>query len=79
VSHYRDLQRACDEVLLSALPAGLAAALDDALAKGAKAEELRLYVWKLTGGPQARPGAMTYLAVEAFLEKREAQRQAEQN
>jgi hypothetical protein len=65
--------------LIDGIPAGLAAALDDALAKGAKAEDVRRHLRKLTGGPQAQPAGMTYLAVEAYLEKRERERQARGN
>lgn len=65
-----DLERAVNDVLIDEMPAGLKAALDAALAKGAPPAEILRRVRAQTGGPLARPGGLTYLAVEAYLERR---------
>lgn len=63
-----DLERVVDDILLSEMPAGLAAALDAALARGVTPADLLALVRHLTGGPTARQGAMTYHMCEAYLE-----------
>jgi hypothetical protein len=76
MSHYSDLERACGEALMAALPAGLAGALDEALDLGASEEELLRQLWGLTSGPRARPGGLVYLACEAYLRHKGRQRRA---
>jgi hypothetical protein len=64
-----DLKRAADDVLIADLTDGMKAAIDDQLARGMPPAHLLEYVRQKTGGPHARPGGLTYLAVEAYLER----------
>jgi hypothetical protein len=64
-----DLQRATDDALIAAMSPGLRAAVDAALAAGARPAEVLALVRRATGGSRARPGGLTYLAVEAYLDR----------
>jgi len=64
------ISAAVDDVLIDEMPDGLKAAIDAALAGGAPPGEILRRVRLKTGGPQAQPGGLTYLAVEAYLERR---------
>jgi hypothetical protein len=69
MSHLNYLTAACDEALIASLAPGLKTSLDAALAKGATPRELLARVRRQTGGPRARRGGLTYLAVEAYLRR----------
>ena len=62
------LEAAVDRVLIDSMHKGLKAAIDGALAGGATAAQVLARIHKLTGGPRAQPGGLTYLAAEAYLE-----------
>lgn len=65
-----ELQRACDDALIGGMPPGLKAAIDDAIDKGTPPAEILRRVREQTGGPTASRGGLTYLAVEAYIERR---------
>jgi hypothetical protein len=64
-----ELQRACDDALIEGMTPGLKAATLAALEKGAPPAGVLRRVRAQTGGPQAGPGGLTYLAVEALVER----------
>jgi hypothetical protein len=67
MTHLESLEAACGAALVAGLRPWLKAALDAALAQGATRRQLLARVRRLTGGPRARAGGLTYLAVEAYL------------
>jgi hypothetical protein len=63
------LEQEVDRILIDGMRPQLKAAIDAALAAGAHVQDVRRHIHRLTGGPNAQPGGLTYLACEAYLQK----------
>jgi hypothetical protein len=58
-----------DEALIRGMRPDLCAALADALAGGVRVATILTGTRRITGGPHAQPGGLTYLAVEAYVRR----------
>jgi hypothetical protein len=68
-SPWSNLQRAVDCLLISELSTGLKRTLDEMLRDGRSKAEILEEVHVMTGGPAAVHGGLTYMAIEAYLDR----------
>jgi hypothetical protein len=63
------LAAAVDELLIQHLPGAVKAVIDAELRTGTPPDAVLRRIHLVTGGPNATPGGLTYLACEAYVQR----------